>query len=143
MTSYPQKLKGFLDEIRSIDDREMRSDLLIEMADRFRSVPPAIAARPFDQAHLVPGCESQAYIWSRHDTAGLPKFYFAVENPQGISAKALAVLLDETLSGERPALIAQVSEEIVFDIFGRQIAMGRGHGLQSMVAMVKALAAPR
>lgn len=140
MECAAQKLKAFLDDLRDITDRDERSDYLIEIAGRFQDVPPEIATRPFPKDHLVPGCESQAYVWVKKEGPVNPKFYFAVENPQGIAAKALSVILDESLSGEDPELIRKVSEEMVYEIFGRNITMGRGHGLMSMVAMVKVLA---
>jgi sulfur transfer protein SufE len=69
------------------------------------------------------------------------KLYFAVENPSGVSAKALATILDRTLSGLPPSEIAGVSTDIVERIFRQNISMGKGIGLMSMVQAVKALAA--
>jgi cysteine desulfuration protein SufE len=68
------------------------------------------------------------------------KLYFAVENPSGISAKALAVMLTKTLSGLTPAEIATVSPEIVEGLFRQNISMGKGMGLMSMVGAVRTLA---
>jgi sulfur transfer protein SufE len=66
--------------------------------------------------------------------------YFAVENPAGISAKALATILQKTLSGLRPAEIAAVTPDIVERIFRQNISMGKGMGLMSMVEMIRTLA---
>ena len=55
--------------------------------------PPGIATRPFDPSHQVPQCESDAYVWAQKLPDGTMKYYFAVENPSGISAKALAAIL--------------------------------------------------
>jgi sulfur transfer protein SufE len=63
-----------------------------------------------------------------------------VENPSGISARALAAILDRTLSGLPPEQVAQVSPEIVERIFRQNISMGKGLGLMSMVLAVRALA---
>lgn len=68
------------------------------------------------------------------------KFHFAVENPQGISAKAMAVILDETLSGEDPDTIATVPADIVYQIFGKELSMGKGQGLMGMIELAKVLA---
>ena len=68
------------------------------------------------------------------------KYYFAVENPSGVSAKALAKVLDDTLSGETPESIAMINEDIVYTIFRQNISMGKGLGLMSMVQAVVALA---
>jgi sulfur transfer protein SufE len=65
---------------------------------------------------------------------------FAVENPSGVSAKALAAILESTLSGLSPEEIASVDPEIVEQIFRQNISMGKGMGLMSMVQAVRALA---
>ena len=137
---YPTRLAALLSDLESIEDRDERSDYLIETAARFRGIPEHIAKRPYQESHRVPGCESEAFIFSEAaDGAGV-KFYFAVENPQGISAKALAVVLDETLSGCSPQEIQNVNEDIVHSIFGATVSMGKGQGLMGMVRMTKALA---
>ena len=85
----------------------------------------------------MPACESEAYVWcDGRDDGGLA-LYFAVENPQGISAKALAAILDRTLSGLPPEEIARVPPEIVYRIFGRELSMGKSMGLMAMVGMVR------
>ena len=89
--------------------------MLISVADRFQDVPERIATRPFPEEHKVPACESQAYVWAEPLGDGTLKFHFAVENPQGISAKAMAVILDEALSGEPPEEVARVSGEVVYE----------------------------
>jgi sulfur transfer protein SufE len=68
------------------------------------------------------------------------KLHFAVENPSGVSAKALAAILDRTLSGLPPEAIATVDPAIVEQIFRQNISMGKGMGLMSMVQRVQALA---
>ena len=71
---------------------------------------------------------------------GALDFHFAVENPQGISAKAMAVILGDTLSGEPPEQVAEVPTDIVYRVFGRELSMGKSMGLMSMVGMVANLA---
>lgn len=135
-----EKLNSLLAEIDAIGDPDLKADLLIETADRFREVPPTIAKRPFTKENLVPGCESEAYMWAKRLDDGGIKFYFAVENPQGISAKCFAVILDEGLSGLAKNEILQVDEQIVFRIFGSGLSMGKGLGLKNMTMMAKRLA---
>lgn len=117
-----------------------RTQLLLDYADKFREVPPAVATRPFDKAALVPHCESEAYVWAVPNDDGAVKLHFAVENPSGVSAKALAAILDRTLSGLPASEIATVDPEIVERIFRQNISMGKGMGLMSMVQRVQALA---
>lgn len=140
MANYPEKLKTILEDFEWITDRNERAELLIHYGDLFRSVPEEIAQRPFPEEHRVPACESEAYVWAKPQPDSTLKFYFAVENPQGLSAKAMAYILDETLSGVPLEQVASVSPEIVFQLFGNDLSMGKGAGLTSMVGMVQAIA---
>src|ERR1039458_5950048 len=90
-------LKDFLDDLALFSDRQERYQFLIEVADRFQEVPPSVAGRPFPKEHKVTRCESDAYVWAEPLPDGSCKLYFAVENPQGLSAKSMAVILDEHL----------------------------------------------
>ncbi len=139
MTSpaLPEKLERFLEGIDLLEDRSERIQALIEIAERFREVPETVAKRPFRDEHKVPACESQAYVWAVPRPDGTQKFWFAVENPQGISARSLAVILDETLSGAPPANVAAVPGDVVYRIFGNELSMGKSMGLMSMVSMVQ------
>jgi len=140
MTKYPQKLANLVEYLRFAGDRDERVHMLIDIARRFRGVPERIARRPFPKSHLTPACESEAYVWSEELPNQTLKFYFAVENPQGIAAKAMAVILDETLSGEPALQVSSTSSEVVYQIFGRDLSMGKSMGLMSMFSMVRASA---
>lgn len=140
MPDLPPKLAETLDLLAMVPDRDERIQLLIDTADRFHEVPAAVAQRPFSCDNRVPSCESEAFVWAQPQADGSLRFFFAVENPQGISAKAMAVILDETLSGAPPEAVAQVPDDVVYDIFGRELSMGKSMGLMAMVAMVRASA---
>ncbi len=99
-----------------------------------------MATPPYPKDHLVPYCESEAYVWLVLQEDGTARLHFAVENPSGISAKALASILASTLSGRTPEEIEQVSADIVEQIFRQNISMGKGMGLMAMVQAVQALA---
>ena len=114
-----------------------RIQLLIDYADRFKEVPENIANRPFPESYRVPFCESEAYLWLEQQPNHTLKLHFAVENPQGISAKALAAILDQTLSGLTAEQVTEISPDLVFKLFGRNISMGKGQGLMAMVSTVK------
>ena len=137
----PPRLQKLLDTFAMFPDPADRTDLLLSYSDQFREVPPAVARRPFDPSHQVPQCESDAYAWATKRPDGTLALHFAVENPSGISAKALAAILEKTLSGLTPAEIEGVSPEIVEQIFRQNISMGKGMGLMGMVNAVRALAA--
>jgi cysteine desulfuration protein SufE len=136
----PPKLQSILDTFALFPDPADRTDLLLSFADGFKPVPPEIARRPFDKRHQVPACESEAYVWATKNEDGTLKLYFAVESPSGVSAKALAAILDKGLSGLRPEQVAQVTPEIVEQVFRQNISMGKGLGLMSMVEAVRMLA---
>jgi cysteine desulfuration protein SufE len=136
----PDKLQQLLDTFDMFSDPTDRSSMLLSYADQFKEVPPEVATRPFDCNHHVPQCESDAYAWAVKRPDGTLKLHFAVENPSGVSAKALAAILDKTLSGLPASQVAEVSPDIVERIFRQNISMGKGMGLMSMVQAVQALA---
>jgi cysteine desulfuration protein SufE len=114
--------------------------MLLGYADQFREVPAEIARRPFDKSRQIPQCESDAYVWALRRPDGTLTLHFAVENPSGVSAKALATILERTLSGLPATEIAHVDPSIVERIFRQNISMGKGMGLMSMVDAVRTLA---
>jgi cysteine desulfuration protein SufE len=139
----PEKLTDTLDALSMVSDRSERIQLLIDTAGRFQEVPPRLARRPFAEEHRVPACESEAYVFSEERPDGSLDYHFAVENPQGISAKAMAVILGEALSGAPPEQVAEVPQDVVYQVFGRELSMGKSMGLMGMVGMVSALAKRR
>jgi cysteine desulfuration protein SufE len=138
--AVPAKLQDVLDLFATFDDPSDRTNLLLSYADQFREVSPDVATRPFGPEHLVPHCESEAYVWAMKQPDGTIKLHFAVENPSGISAKALAAILDRSLSGLPPSQVAEITPDIVEAIFRQNISMGKGMGLMSMVQAVRSLA---
>lgn len=143
MPEYPEKLNELLADFDFITDRSDRAMSLIELADRFQEVPERVATRPFPEEHRVPRCESEAFVWAEDQPDGTLKYHFAVENPQGISARAMAVILDDALSGAPLDQVAAVTEDIVFRFFGNDLSMGKGQGLTGMVGMAAGAARRR
>lgn len=137
---FPAKLQAVLDTFELFSDPADRTSLLLSYADQFKEVPPSVATRPFGRDHLVPHCESEAYVWALKQSDGTIKLHFAVENPSGVSAKALAAILDRTLSGLPAADVATITPDIVENVFRQNISMGKGMGLMSMVQAVRSLA---
>jgi len=134
--NIPEKLTGILDFFAEMDRTE-RIQALIEMGNKFKEVPADVAPRPFDETRRVPNCESEAFVFSQPREDGTIKYYFAVENPQGISAKAAAVILDKALSGAPLEQVANVPGDVMYDIFGRELSMGKNMGLTGMVQFCK------
>ena len=142
MSEIPGPLRQILDELDGLDQSE-RAEYLLELSDEFEEVPQRVASRPFPNSHRVQKCESEAYIWVEDRDDGTLDFHYAVENPQGISAKAVAAILKETLSGEPLEEVASVSPEILHRIFGRQLSMGKGEGLSGIIELSAAEARRR
>lgn len=139
MSHYPAKLAELVEDFSQITDRNERAEYLIEIADRFPTVrvPPEIATRPYDESHRVPACESDAFVWSRENPDGTLSFYFDVLNPQGLSAMAISVILQETCSGQPLDQVAALETSIVFALFGKEVSMGKGQGLMGIINMVQ------
>lgn len=137
--AIPSPLKELLATFAELDDRDLRADLLIEIAERFVTVPESIAARPYPQEHQVPSCESEVYVWAAPTPDGV-KLSFAVENPQGISARAMAVILTESFAHGTLSEILAIDSSIVQLLFGKGITMGKGQGLTSMLITAQTLA---
>ena len=135
MSDLPEGVARFVEALESLGDRSDRIRFLIDISDRFREVPETVAHRPFPPDHEVAHCESGAFVWAEREGEGI-RLHFAVENPQGISARALAVILGEGLEGTGLAEVLAVPQDLPYRIFGRELSMGKSMGLTSLVAMV-------
>lgn len=138
--AHPPNIQTILDDLAFFPDRADRIQALIALADGFAPVAESVAPRPFDEAHRVPGCESEAFVWVTVDSGGHMFTHFAVENPQGISAMALAVVLQKGLDGEPVSAAAALDDDLIYDLFGRELSMGKSMGLMGMVRMTRYLA---
>lgn len=143
MGELPDKLAKFVRRVGRTQDRQERIQLLIDVSRRYRPVPPEVARPPYAEQFKVPACESQAYVFPEPNGDGTLTFHFAVENPQGISAMALAAILQDQLSGAPLEAVAAISPDIVYDIFGRELSMGKSMGLTGMVNLVASFARAR
>jgi cysteine desulfuration protein SufE len=138
--AVPQRLRDLLEVFDGIDDMEQRMSMLVSYAEKFKEVPPSVATPPYPEDARVPFCESEAFVWALPEPGGKLKFHFAVGNPSGISAKALAAILEKTISGALASEIAAVTPDIVTRIFRQNISMGKGMGLMGIVERVRDMA---
>ncbi len=122
----PPKLQELLDDLAMFPDRADRIEALIGFSREYRHPSPEEVPRT--ETARVPGCESEVFM-------GLSdgRFRFAVDNPQGVSAMALARILEGGLEA-RPA---DVPDDLVYQVFGRELSMGKSMGLTNMVRMVR------
>ena len=132
----PPKLQEYLDDLAIFTDRQDHIEYLIALADDYKHPDALTFVRTAE--NKVPGCESEVFI-AASPLSDSVSYRFAVDNPQGISAMAMAVILS-SLSGAPKEQIAAVKEEIVFKIFGNELSMGKNLGLTNMVRIVKRLA---
>ncbi len=140
MPDYPQKLQETIEDFSFITTRTERQEYLIQLADQFErvKVPERIASQPYDEAHRVPACESDAFVWWEENDDGTFDYHFDVLNPQGLSAMALCVILGDACNGAPLEKVATLQENVVFEFFGKNISMGKGQGLMGIINMVAA-----
>lgn len=134
----PARLQEFLDDLQLVPDRADRIQFLISLSEQFEPPPLELAPKPYPENRRVPGCESEAFLFTRQRPDGTLDFRFAVENPQGVSAMAMAKIIQDSFSGAPCGEILEVPEEVVYDIFGRELSMGKTMGLIGMLRMAKA-----
>ncbi|MCB0217983.1 MAG: SufE family protein [Chloroflexi bacterium] len=139
-SARPEALNALIGTLDFAEDRNQRIQMLIDIAERYQPPPSTLASRPYPESHKVPACESEAFVWSQARPDGRLDFYIAVENPQGISAKAMAVTLVECLSGAPLPAVLAVTPEIVAELFGPELSIGKSMGLEAMVGMVRQMA---
>lgn len=122
----PPKLQALLDDLAMFPDRADRIEALIEFSREYAHPGPDEVPRT--ERSRVPGCESEVFMGLNEG-----RFRFAVDNPQGVSAMALARILEEGLDSHP----ADVPDELVYEVFGRELSMGKSMGLTNMVRMVR------
>ncbi len=135
---YPAPIQEFVENLSYIDDRGDRVQALIDLS---RSYKPANHEKPYPADHRVPGCESEVYSWVNLTQDGNLDLEIAVDNPQGISAMALAAIITEGIQNQPPQTAAQLDEELVYALFGKELSMGKSMGLTNLIRQVKAQAA--
>ena len=140
--SMPAPLAEIVAEFDGVD-RGLRTELLVEYGDQFEEVAPEIAKRPFPEVSRAPRCESEAFVFVTDRPDGTVDLHFAVENPQGLSAKAWAVIMRDTLSGQPLDQVAAAPQDVIFKIFGKDLSMGKGQGLIGMMELVQHAARAR
>lgn len=132
----PKSLQAQLDDLAMFPDRAERIEALIDIGRGYEH--PSADEVPRTPEARVPGCESEVFVKATPKEDGTLNLRYAVDNPQGISAMALAQILQEGLKGVPRVEIAQVPEEFVYEVFGRELSMGKSMGLMGMIRMAKA-----
>ncbi len=135
--NIPAKLARLLEVFRAIRDPADRIMTLIEFAGQYLDPPASVAQRPFPAANRIRGARDPIYLWAAPDEEKNLRYYFCVEHADGISTRALAVILQETLSGAPLNAVSNVSPSIVDTIFGVELSAERRETLRAMVEAVR------
>jgi sulfur transfer protein SufE len=133
----PAGIASILEDLAFFEGQD-RIDALISLSDGY--TPADEFAKNLTEDHKVPGCESDAFLWVT-GTELEAHLHFFVGNPQGISAMALASVLSSGLNGRPVSEFLAVDDDIVFDLFGRGLSMGKSLGLINTVRLMKHFAA--
>ena len=122
----PPRLQEILDDLAFFPDRTDRIEALIALSREY--VHPSPDEVPRTEGARVPGCESEVFMGIADG-----RFRFAVDTPKGVSAMALARMLEEGLESTP----ADVPDDLVYQAFGKELSMGKSMGLTGMVRMVR------
>lgn len=125
------------DEFLAFDDRESKTELLIDMA---RQLPNNFAQlKPICQA--VPGCMSEVYLLGRPMPSAPQKFEFVADSNAEI-VRGLIAVLETLLSGQDAKLLLEFDLESFFRRIGLDqfISSQRRSGLDGMIRNIRTLA---
>lgn len=137
---YDRSFERIVDSFRSINDEAERMMMLIEFASCYVDPPPTIAHRPYPEECKLSTNYAKIYFWAVPRPDERLEFYFAVEDKEGVSAKAFAVMLSRTLSGADLPKVAAVPSEVVDIIFGNGIEPEKRSALLAMLEAVRSAA---
>ncbi len=132
----PKKLQSEIDDLEMFQDRSDRIEALISLGEEFTNPGPDVVPRT--EANRVKDCESEVFVVAGVKPDGSFDLHIAVDNSQGISAMALAVILERGLAGSSPSDVTDLPEQVVYDIFGRELSMGKSMGLTGVIRMIRA-----
>ncbi len=136
LSQFPEELHELLTIIRESPITD-RNEILLDYSDRFEGVPEHIATRPYPESHRVVECESDVYVFTEQGKNNGINFYIAVENPQGVSSRALSAVLKESFDGKDLQKIESIPETLIFELFGRNVSMGKGAGMMGIIKLLK------
>ena len=116
MDGVPSRLGEIVEMLELLPGRADRIELLIDTAGRFHEVPAAIATRPFPKERLVPGCESQAYVWAegRDDGTLDERDHEILSGSQSLRSAAILITLVIWLIGLQETFRAEGAVPIAY-----------------------------
>ena len=132
--SAAEAIEAIRDELELFDDWMERYQYIIEMG---RKLPPFPSVWQ-DDAHRVPGCQSQ--VWLEEKAEG-DRLYFAGQSDAAIVSGLVALLL-RVYSGRTRAEIAATDPSFLRDPgLVQALSTNRGNGVEAMARAIRSAAA--
>lgn len=136
MTAHPdidQTTQEIVDEFAFFDDWMQRYEYIIEMGKALEGLPE----EKKDDAHKVPGCQSQVWFYARQDDG---RIHFDADSDAMIVRGLIAMLL-RVYSDRTPDEIIGTPPEF-FEVLelGSHLSGSRANGLHAMVTRIHAYA---
>ena len=136
MTAHPdidQTTQEIVDEFAFFDDWMQRYEYIIEMGKALEGLPEDKK----DDAHKVPGCQSQVWFYARQDDG---RIHFDADSDAMIVRGLIAMLL-RVYSNRTPDEIIGTPPEF-FEVLelGSHLSGSRANGLHAMVTRIHAYA---
>ncbi|MFT8367915.1 MAG: SufE family protein [Acetobacter papayae] len=132
--SAAEAIEAIRDELELFDDWMERYQYIIEMG---RKLPPFPSVWQ-DDAHRVPGCQSQ--VWLEEKAEG-DRLYFAGQSDAAIVSGLVALLL-RVYSGRTRAEIAATDPSFLRDLgLVQALSTNRGNGVEAMARAIRSAAA--
>ncbi|MCH4090811.1 SufE family protein [Acetobacter sp.] len=122
------------DELALFDDWMDRYQYIIELGRKLPPFPPEWQ----DDAHRVPGCQSQVWLEGRMDDGAM---YFAGASDAAIVMGLVALLL-RVYSGRTPEEILETEPSFLSDLgLVQALSTNRGNGVEAMARAIRSAAA--
>lgn len=123
------------EELDLFDDWMDRYQYIIELGRKLPPFPPQWT----DDAHRVPGCQSQVWLEAHKDENGL--LYFAGASDAAIVSGLVALLL-RVYSGRTPEEILATDPSFLSDLgLVQALSTNRGNGVEAMARAIRTRAA--
>lgn len=131
--SVEEEKAAILDEFALLGDWMQRYEYIIEMGKKLDGLPDARK----DDAHKVPGCQSQVWFYARRDGG---RIVFDADS-DAIIVRGLIALLLRLYSGRTPQEILATSPEFFAELeLGSHLSGSRANGLHAMIKRIQAYA---
>lgn len=127
-------IAAIADELALFDDWTDRYQYIIEMGRQLPAFPDAWQ----DDAHRVPGCQSQVWLEAQHQGG---KIYFAGESDAAIVSGLVGLLL-RVYSGRSAAEISETPPDFLHRLgLVKALSANRGNGVEAMARAIRRVAA--